>query len=260
MDQSRSVETIYKNAVEKRFSSLSDECVDISDENLDFFTSESLQLNDVPRGSQTPMVGRSYVNEPRQALGNQEYQTAGQRAEQLILEAEMAKAKMLPNPPGMHIPIDTTLVRSSVSRIDEDYLVVGGHLDESMQSRIKRGEYVDFGKLLPQNKILSDNESHMEFVIKNGKTYWSPVSDSIVINGFSRWEQAFRIYANIYTKEFPQQSSELIQYNHIIHSISSQYVWDNVYAYDKEFRMHVARHHPQRSWSVILQQAWSMRL
>ena len=180
--------------------------------------------------------------------------------EQLILDAEMVKAKMLPNPPGRHNPNNTPMVHCSVSSIDEDYLVVGGHLDESMQAKIKIGEYVDFGKLLPRDKILSDNESRMELVIKNGKTYWSPVSDSIVINGFSRWEQVFRIYTNIYTKEFPHRLSELIQYNHIIHSISSQYVWDNVYAYDKEFRMHLARHHPHRSWSVILQQAWSMRL
>ena len=76
-NQSRSVETIYKNAVEKRFSSSSDECVDISDENLDFFTSESLQLNDVPRDPHTPTAGLSYVNEQRETLGNQEYQSAG---------------------------------------------------------------------------------------------------------------------------------------------------------------------------------------
>ena len=45
----------------------------------------------------------------------------------------------------------------------------------------------------------------------------------------------------------------------MIHSIASQYIWDNVYNYDKEFRLHIAKH-PERSWSVILQQAWSMYL
>ena len=34
VEVSKSVETIYKNAVQKRMSSLSEECVDISDENL----------------------------------------------------------------------------------------------------------------------------------------------------------------------------------------------------------------------------------
>ena len=32
-----------------------------------------------------------------------------------------------------------------------------------------------------------------------------------------------------------------------------------MYNYDKEFRLHLSRH-PERSWSVILQQAWSMRV
>ena len=51
----------------------------------------------------------------------------------------------------------------------------------------------------------------------------------------------------------------MIEYNHVIHTISSTYVWDNVYQYDKEFRMHMARN-PERSWAIILQQAWSLRL
>ena len=99
----------------------------------------------------------------------------------------------------------------------------------------------------------------MELVVKNGKTYWAPVSESVVINGFPRWEQEFRIFSEIYTRHFPHKSSELIQYNHIIHSISLSYTWENVYAYDKEFRIHISKY-PERSWSVILQQAWSMKL
>ena len=67
------------------------------------------------------------------------------------------------------------------------------------------------------------------------------------------------MFASIYTHHHPNKAGELIQYNHVIHTISLTYAWDNVYAYDKEFRLHVSRH-PERSWSVILQQAWSMKL
>ena len=45
----------------------------------------------------------------------------------------------------------------------------------------------------------------------------------------------------------------------MIHTFSLQYVWDNVYDYDKDFRIHMHRY-PDRNWSVILQQAWMMRL
>ena len=35
------------------------------------------------------------------------------------------------------------------------------------------------------------------------------------------------------------------------------YIWENVYSYDKEFRYHISKH-PLCSWSVILQQTWTM--
>ena len=99
----------------------------------------------------------------------------------------------------------------------------------------------------------------MELVVHNGKAFWSPVTENISINNFIRWEQAFRICSNIYTKRFPEKAPQLIEYNDLIHSISLHYVWDNIYAYDKEFHLHLSKH-PERSWSVILQQAWSMKL
>ena len=37
------------------------------------------------------------------------------------------------------------------------------------------------------------------------------------------------------------------------------YMWDNVYLYDVEFRIHISQN-PERHWSTILQQAWSMFL
>ena len=57
----------------------------------------------------------------------------------------------------------------------------------------------------------------------------------------------------------PHRAAELAQYNHLIHTAAQSFVWDNVYMYDKDFRLHLANH-PQRSWSLILQQAWSVRL
>ena len=89
-----------------------------------------------------------------------------------------------------------------------------------------------------------------------------PVSDKLVgngINSFTKWEQAFRVFSNVYTQAYPGKSSELIQYNHTIYTAAQNFVWENVYAYDKEFRIHISNF-PQRSWSVILQQAWTMCL
>ena len=79
------------------------------------------------------------------------------------------------------------------------------------------------------------------------------------LTNFYKWEAAFRVYANILTSKFPQKSAELLQYCHVIHTASQTYVWENVYLYDKEFRFHMSCH-PQRSWSIILQEAWNLRL
>ena len=52
----------------------------------------------------------------------------------------------------------------------------------------------------------------------------------------------------------PQRAAELIQYGNDIHTASMTYTWNNVYLYDKEFQLHIARH-PMRSWGVMLQHA-----
>ena len=116
---------------------------------------------------------------------------------------------------------------------------------------------MDFGKLLPKDRVL-DDEGKLEMFLKNG-AYWMPANTAVSINSFTKWEQAFRVFSNIYCKANPHQAAELIEYNHVIYTISLAYTWENVYTYDREFRMHMARF-PQRSWAMILPQAWSLRL
>ena len=102
----------------------------------------------------------------------------------------------------------------------------------------------------------------MELVNRNGNTYFVPVSDHECASGitsFYKWEQAFRIFSNVYTRFFPHRATELIQYNHIICTASQNFIWDNVYLYDREFCMHLSNF-PECSWSVILQQAWAICL
>ena len=74
-------------------------------------------------------------------------------------------------------------------------------------------------------------------------SFLSPVADkdsAVNINSYGKWEQAFQVYSNILTSRFPTKATELLQYNHTIHSASTTYTWDNVYAYDREFCHHIA--------------------
>ena len=88
------------------------------------------------------------------------------------------------------------------NEVDQDYLVVGNYVDESIRSRIENGEYVDFSRLLPRDWLMLEEDNRMEIVNHNGKTYFVPASDSDPsgITNFSRWEQAFRVFSNIYTR------------------------------------------------------------
>ena len=152
-------------------------------------------------------------------------------------------------------------IRQMATTVDEEYLVIGGHVDSVLQQRIVEMDYIDFSRLLPKDKISKVEDHRYELVVRGGSTFFAPVSDrdATTISNFSKWEQAFRIYSNILTRAYPGKASDLIQYNHIIYTASLSFAWDNVYHYDKEFRMHISKF-PQRSWAIILQQAWSMCL
>ena len=137
---------------------------------------------------------------------------------------------------------------------------MGSHLDGGLQNKILNNEYVDFARLIPKEKT-GHEDNRLEIISKGGQTFFAPVSDREItgITNFGRWEQAFRIFSNVYTRKYPNKAGELIQYNHIIYTASQSFSWNNVYTYDREFCTHIS-HYPQRSWAIILQQAWSMCL
>ena len=273
--------TIYKRAIEKYNSSSSDEAAqDTSDELLQFEFDKinilpssivgadvvhkhvddrhSVSRNDRCGFEPMPSTSRDYdgrQNERFPPRSRPREPTPEERAERLIREAELAKAEIFP-------VSGNTLVTQRYCKtavIDEGYMAVGGHVDEQTYVKIQRGEYVDFGKLIQKDKVLVEEDQRLEMVVRAGRTFYVPVQETATIGSYVKWEQAFRVFANIYTKVNPHRSSELIEYNHVIHTISTVYAWDNIYMYDKDFRIHMGRN-PELNWSTILQQAWSLRL
>ena len=189
--------------------------------------------------------------------------TSEEKADKIVREAEISKARIFATPGKDSELFETRPIYQQLNNacalIDEGFVVVGAHLDDNMVEKIVKGDYVDFSKLLPRDRVMAEEDGRLEMIIKNGRTYWAPVNPGINITNFSKWEQAFRVYSNVYTKHHPSRAAELIEYNHVIHTIASHYIWENVYLYDKDFRLHMSRN-PARSWAIILQQAWSLRL
>ena len=102
--------------------------------------------------------------------------------------------------------------------MDNNYQMIDSHIDDSLRKKIVNFEFIDFSKLLVRNRTLREDDQRLEIVNRNGMTFLSPVSerDNLQISSYGRWEQAFRVYSNVLTTQYPNKSPELLQYNHTI--------------------------------------------
>ena len=80
---------------------------------------------------------------------------------------------------------------------DDDFFHVSCHVDSVLKGKIQRGEFVELEKLLPQNRRFSSNESRMELVFRDRKSFFVTAAPDNKISNIRRWEQAFRVYAAI---------------------------------------------------------------
>ena len=285
--------TVYKGAVRveldeqsnmdkagKRISSSSDEPIDTSDEfadvGTDEFNRQNIDIVSQHIENKISDLRRNNGHGSRERDEHDDMQMTGERrAEDLIRRAEASKAKMY-NVPGNVEIVDkfkkfgmgAELIHSVL--VDEQYSMVAAHVDQTTRNRIVEGKYVDFVRLLPRDRLADENgDDTRQMYMRNGQPVWMTAEErsmekaiekeGLTISNFGKWEQAFRVFTNIYTEAFPSRAKQLTQYSHVIHSAAMTFVWSNVYAYDKDFRIHLSEF-PDRSWGVILQQAWNMRL
>ena len=119
---------------------------------------------------------------------------------------------------------------------------------------------MDLEKLLPKVKNIGSREELAQLVFKEGKPYFMNTSDrKRRITNVHRWEQAFRVYAAIYSQANPSRSSEIWQYVFIINKAASVFNWTNVAEYDFIFRQMMSAN-PQRSWGKTYNQMWNICL
>ena len=244
-------DTLLQSKYDNRKLSSSSGDMDTSDETIDVDVSDQ-QTNNVTIPNLT--VG----NQPSvMVISEVKEKTPKDYVDQLIKDAENSRARIY----GVKGGSDAQNL--NVLMMDEDYQMLDTHVDENLRKKIFNFEYVDFSRLIGGPRSFRDDEEgqRLEIVNKNGMSYLSPVSekDRTSISSYQKWEQAFRVFSNVITAQYPEKASELLQYSHTIHSALGAYQWDNAYNYDREFRYHISRH-PTRSWALILQQAWTMLL
>ena len=148
---------------------------------------------------------------------------------------------------------------------DDAFFHITCHIDPNLRGKIERGEYVDLEKLLPRNRFNRRSEGNengsglFRWITKNGNTYPTPVDRDGNISGVRKWEQAFRVYATIYSNKNPHRAAEIWQYIHVINTAASTFIWDNVAEYDFTFRQ-LMHSNPQRSWATTYTQMWNLTL
>ena len=146
---------------------------------------------------------------------------------------------------------------------DDDFFYVTCHLDASLKHKIIKGDFIDLERLLPKERGgfgLLSNDCKLEWINKDGSTYLAPAAaKESKINGIRKWEQAFCIYAAVYTNAHQERASEIWQYVNTINSAALSYQWDNVALCDFTFRQLMAEK-LWRSWAKTYTQGWNLAL
>ena len=131
-----------------------------------------------------------------------------------------------------------------------------------MKAKIEKGEFIELDRLLPRDghKKFSEDGRLELMQHPDGSTYFVAAADrDRRINSVRRWEQAFRVYAAIYSRANPHRAAELWQYVYVINLAAVSYTWDNVSSYDYTFRQLMAQY-LQRSWALIYNQMWNLAM
>ena len=147
---------------------------------------------------------------------------------------------------------------------DDEFFHVTSQVDANLRLKIERGEFVDLERLLPKDKFSGGprnddlNKQLFQLISQGTNSYMTPPdAKGARINNIRKWDQAFRVFAAIYTQANPSRSSEIWQYVYVIHTAAASNAWDNVSFYDVTFRELMASK-PWRNWGKTYTQGWNL--
>ena len=164
-------------------------------------------------------------------------------------------------------PIDSEILFLRNFDQDDEFFHVTSQIDPSLRNKIERGEFIDLDRLLPKDKFSSGlrgghddlNRQLFQLITQGSNSYMNPPEPrgSNRINTLKKWDQAFRVFAAIYTQANPSRASEIWQYVYVIHTAAASNPWENVSFYDITFRELMASK-PWRNWGKTYNQGWNM--
>ena len=207
------------------------------------------------------------MNQRGEQGGNDNLAAGWEQSKRALLDAERFKAGIAP-PKGRSGNNAHVLDVSQFIDTDDEFFNVTCHIEPNLVDRIERGEFVELERLLPPRGphggklgFRQEDENRLRLIEENGEKFLTttPAASDKGISSLRKWEQAFRVYAAVYTRANPSRAAEVWQYVHIIHTAALSWAWDNVAYYDYTFRQLMA-YNPARSWAKTYTQAWNLSM
>ena len=147
---------------------------------------------------------------------------------------------------------------------DDEFFHVTSQIDSALRTKIERGEFIELERLLPKERNLGGrneeiNRHLFQLITQGTNSYLDPALPAKTgkISNIRKWDQAFRVFAAIYTNANPEWAAEIWPYVYVIHTAAAANPWDNVYFYDINFHQIMASK-PWRSWGKTYTQGWNM--
>ena len=84
--------------------------------------------------------------------------TDKERVEKAVKDAEASRGQIFTTT-GKPINVDFARDMIHSVLVDEEYSSIGTHLDENIINKIRRGEYANFSKLLPRDRLAIEEDS-----------------------------------------------------------------------------------------------------
>ena len=176
----------------------------------------------------------------------------------------------LPPPPRGH-PTDAPVAAASVpqgalqlmaagarqSQGKPPHYILAKHVPDNIKRCIWANKYVDFQYLIESDPT---EEIVYQFVASsNNAVALKPTKPKSKLDGWAAWNKAFHMFTEIYCMKYPDSSIKLLQYSGHLNNLAGKFPFDQVYAYDKEFRADL-EWFPDKPWDQIDQQLWSLTL
>ena len=185
----------------------------------------------------------------------------GKNFHELLMPYDYEKLRYRFVKPEGLAPLDNEIMILRNFDQDDEFFHITSQIEPTLRSKIERGEFIELERLLPKDRAgrNSSDDINRQLISQGTNSFLEPPPTNKVgkINSIRKWDQAFRVYAAIYTNANPNRSSDIWQYIYVIHTAAAVNQWDNVYYYDINFCELMASK-PWRSWGKTCTQGWNM--